>query len=411
MPAPLTFRLHPDARLIDATGAVRAAERGVEGFTRIPATPSSAALPRLLAVLQQGDSFCVSDSALPDGTQAATGDFLTLTGGSSGQPRFVRRTQASWIAGFEVNAAAFRYAPDDSIAVLGALSHSLALHGVLEALHLGLGAHVLDALPPSQQRAHLGTRGVRILCATPTQLRLLAGAARPEPLAAVRLILCGGGTLDGATRAAARSLCPAAEIRTFYGAAETSFITLSDDATPEGSVGRAYPGVEIAVRDAAGKPTGGTGEIWVRSPYLFEGYAGPADGGAERDGPFVSVGEIGRIDTKGYLWLTGRKSRAVRIAEQTVHPEAVEDFLATLAGVRPAAVVAVPDPLRGHALVAVLEGARDDALAQRIAAACGARFGALLRPRRVLFVPALPRLPSGKTDLVALGPMVAEAVA
>ena len=92
-------RLHPDARLIDASGAVRAAERGVEGLTRIPATPSSAALPRLLAVLQQGGSFCVSDSALPDGTQAATGDFLTLTGGSSGQPEIKHDlTIISWDA-------------------------------------------------------------------------------------------------------------------------------------------------------------------------------------------------------------------------------------------------------------------------------------------------------------------------
>ena len=94
------------------------------------------------------------------------------------------------------------------------------------------------------------------------------------------MILVGGSKLDAALRAALAVMAPEAVIREFYGAAEASFITLADAATPEASVGRAYPGVEIALDPG--------GEVWVKSPYLFLGYANnpspptpPPGGGGE----------------------------------------------------------------------------------------------------------------------------------
>ena len=73
---------------------------------------------------------------------------------------------------------------------------------------------------------------------------------------------------------------------------------------------------------------------------------------------------------------------------------------------RHGAAVAVPDPARGHAVVAIVEGAGDDALAARLRRACRGALGDHAAPRRILFVPRLPQLASGKADLAAITAMV-----
>ena len=240
-------------------------------------------------------------------------------------------------------------------------------------------------------RARLTPRGFEavqpVLDATPAQLRLMVEAGGATlPLGRV---LVGGSKLDAGLRAALAEMAPAAVVHEFYGAAEASFITLSGPACPEGSVGRPYPGVEIALE---------AGEIWVRSPYLFQGYAGDDPGGARWRAGWLSVGEMGRMEG-GFLYLQGRAGRMVTVADQNVFPEEIEAFLMGLPGVARAAVLPRPDGLRGVHLVAVLLGSGDTAA---VLAASRAAFGSLKAPRAVHWVEDWPMLPSGKTDLAAL---------
>lgn len=356
------FRWHAEARVVAAAGGAA-----------------------LLRQAFQGVPFRIGG---PGELEAGAGAFEALTSGSSGQPRRILRSMASWIASFEVNAGLFGIGPGVRVAVLGQLVHSLALYGAVEAGHLGAELHLLDDLRPDRQRAALAARGVAVLYATPAQLRLMVEAGGPElPL---RLVLVGGSKLDAGLRAGVAAMAPAAVLREFYGAAEASFITLSGPDCPEHSVGRPYPGVEIAVE---------AGEIWVRSPYLFTGYAGADPGGGRwRDG-WLSVGEMGRI-AEGFLYLSGRAGRMVTVADQNVFPEEIEGFLLALPGVRRAAVLPRPDPLRGVHLVAVLQGDRAEEAA--ILRACRGQFGALKAPKAAFWLGEWPALPSGKTDLVAL---------
>lgn len=293
-----------------------------------------------------------------------------------------------------VNAEMFRFTANDTVAVLGRLSHSLALYGVLEGLHLGLDVQVLDTLSPSGQRATLRTCKTSVLYATPTQLRLLLRKSK-TPLPDLRLVLCGGGRLDTVTAQDVTRLCPNAKLRVFYGAAETSFIAIADAETPAGEVGKAYPGVTLEVR-------GTDGEIWVKSPYLFEGYA---DDGAQviRDADgFFSLGEMGECSDDGTLSVMGRKTRAVTIADQTVHLEAVERAITDFDAGGTCAVLACADPTRGHRLVAFLEGPDDPGRASAVKRHCRAKLSPLVAPKTIYFRDALPLLPSGKTDLRAL---------
>jgi long-chain acyl-CoA synthetase len=136
----------------------------------------------------------------------------------------------------------------------------------------------------------------------------------------------------------------------------------------------------------------------VRSPYLFQAYAGGDIGGAEwRDG-WLGLGEVGALE-RGQLVLRGRIDRMVTVAGQNAYPEAMELFLLGMPGVERAAVVPRADGLRGQVLEAVLMGRADEA---QVLAALRAQFGVLIAPKRVRWRSDWPVLESGKADLTAL---------
>lgn len=387
------FCWHQAARVFDAKGS--RVDALALGAAVISERPSGVALALALA---SGTAFRIGG----DGRAPAQGTvpmFETLTSGSSGSPRRIWRSQASWIRSFQVNAGLFGIGPDSKVAVLGRLVHSLSLYGALEAVHLGGELHLLDDLRPDRQRAALGMHRIGVLYATPAQMRLLfeAGGSRlPE----LRLVLIGGSKLDIGLRADLAEMAPFARVREFYGAAETSFISLAREDSPQDSVGVPYPGVEIEVR-AADRLAGDdqAGEIWVRSPYLFDSYAGADPGSALLADGWLSVGEIGYLK-QGHLYLAGRAGRMVTIADQNVFPEEIEAFLATLAGVRRVAVLPRPDKLRGTVLIAVAMG--DRTRHDEILHATRARFGTLKAPRDIEWRTDWPMLASGKTDLACI---------
>ncbi len=368
----MRFRWHPAARLVDAAGGVLEAAHPSPLPVCLDPRPAAAALQAAVGA----PAFRIG------GTGPALlgeGLFETLSGGTTGTPKRILRRQASWTASFRVNASLFDIGPGVRVAVLGNLVHSLALYGAVEALHLGAELHLLDGLRPDRQARALADRQIALIYATPAQLRGLCAAGVDWPHLA--RIVVGGSKLDAGLRQALAVRTPA-RITEFYGAAETSFISLSDETTPEGSVGRPYPGVDIAVV---------AGQIRVRSPYLAEV---PRDAEGR-----VAPGEAGRLEG-GFLWLDGRIGRQVKVADQTVQPERIEDWLLVQAGVRQAAVIALPDPRRGHVLEACLQG--DATREPALLAGLRATFGLLLAPRRLHWPAVWPALPSGKTDLAAL---------
>lgn len=363
------FQWHPDARLFDLSGAVLPHAAPVTHAV-IADRPAGRALALALAC---GDGFRIG--APDQAFDPVPGQIEVLTGGSLGVPKRVTRPVAGWQASFVVNAGLFGIAPGVRVAVPGRLCHSLPLYAALEGLHLGAMVHLLDGQRPDRMGRALAQ--AEVVYATPTQLQaMLPGGPWPG----LRHIVLGGERLDAALRERLVKAAPQARITVFYGAAETSFITMTDAATPAGSVGRAYPGVELAVQD--------DGLIRVRSAYTVQGAAA-----------WVTVGESGYLQGDD-LFLRGRAGRMVTVAGQNVFPEEIETWLATLPGVDRAAVLALPDTARGYVLVAALQGDRGQE--QAILSAARAQLGALAAPRRLHWCSDWPALPSGKTDLAAL---------
>jgi long-chain acyl-CoA synthetase len=372
------FRWHPKARLFDCAGDEVSWSKG-----------AGAVLPDSAQGLAQAiglGAFRIGATDQPPPLPHAQPVLETLTSGSTGQPRRILRTQASWTASFTVNAG-LGIGVGAKVATLGRLIHSLSLYGAAEGLHLGAEVHLLDGLRPDRQRKALIIKRISHLYATPAQLRLLVDARGVCP--DLQLVLVGGSKLDPALRSAVTEMAPNARVREFYGAAEASFITLADEETPEGSVGRAYPGVEITVE---------ADEVWVKSPYLFTAYASDPGSARWRDG-WLSVGEVGWMKD-GYLYLRGRAGRMVTVADQNVFPEEIEALIEAHPGIGHAAVLPVPDPRRGQVLVALVQG--DRASEGSVLESLRQSLGPLKAPKALIWIEDWPRLPSGKTDLRAL---------
>lgn len=377
------FHWHDRARLFGPTGSEQ--DRNVAFLPLPPPSPGPAALASVLGG-EPGAAFRIGGQG---GLEAGPGAFETLTGGSLGTPRRVIRTQASWIASFTVNAGLFGIGPGTAVATLGGLVHSLALYAGIEALHLGADLHLLEGLRPDRQAAALSDRRIHVLYATPAQLRPVIEKARPLP--DLRHLVIGGARLDQGLRGMIARAAPTAHVHEFYGAAETSFITLSSQDPLGDTVGQPYPGVDLRVAE--------DGLIWVQSPYLFQAYAGDDPGSARWQGAWLTVGEVGEMRAEG-LALHGRAGRMVTVADRNVFPDRIEAFLLGLPGISHAAVLPVPDAARGHVLSACVMG--DPAQEAAIRAALLAELGPTIAPKSLIWITDWPTLPSGKTDLAQL---------
>ncbi|SFR56992.1 long-chain acyl-CoA synthetase [Yoonia tamlensis] len=366
-------------------------------------TPDVPGMRVLLDCLHAGRGFM----AQPTGPSPVTADdanrqwVLCATSGTSGKPKVIRRSPLSWIRSFGVTFETYGIDASHRYATFGSLGHSLTLYASVEAICLGADQWALGPRAPKAQAQAVATHGITVIYATPTQLGLLVKGAAQAQIAgfpALTYVFCGGGALADTVRVALQRLCPQAQIIVFFGASETSFITLTQAKTPHGSVGRAYPHVELRV-DA---PCGEVGEIWVKSPYLFAGYAAGDHSDTRWDVGFLSIGEMGWLDAAQNLFLKGRKNRMVTVADVNVFPEDIETCVVQMDHVQACAVVAVPDDRRGNRLICFVQSDEAGPTAPQVQAHCRAVLGAHQVPKEVRRIARLPLLEAGKPDLVKL---------
>jgi malonyl-CoA/methylmalonyl-CoA synthetase len=145
-------------------------------------------------------------------------------------------------------------------------------------------------------------------------------------------------------------------------------------------------------------PAGEVGEIEVRGPHVFAGYWNQPEataGSFDEEGWF-RTGDLGYVGEDGYFTITGRKGDLIVSGGYNVYPREVEEVLEGCPGVAEVAVVGLPDPEFGERVAAVV--VRDDPglSAGKIEDFCREELASYKKPRRVVFVDALPRNALGK---------------
>ncbi|WP_172384331.1 class I adenylate-forming enzyme family protein [Streptomyces sp. MNP-20] len=344
-----------------------------------------------------------------------------LTSGSTGHPKGCVLDYRALTAYWSWQAAH----GDERIARLAAGYRRFLLFGTLTSAvmfeHLGLcllggGTAVIPAPPLEFPRLVERLRITALLMTVPRLHHVLdalrSGPGAATDLSGLRVLIVAGSPLAPHTLAeAVRRIGPA--VHQAYGQTETGMLTLltPDDLAhgPEGaatSVGRPWARTELSVRDAEGLPvpTGATGEIWARTPCAMTGYWRDEAESAQalRDG-WVRTRDVGHLDARGFLHLTGR-SRDIVIVNAVVHYcGALERAVAAHPDVDRAYVVAAPDRRTGeaaHAFVVAAPGRTPalDAVREHVEA----ELGVAGLPSTLTVLTDVPVAPSGKPDKRAL---------
>ena len=194
--------------------------------------------------------------------------------------------------------------------------------------------------------------------------------------------------------------CPIVE---GYGLSETSAgVTCNptDSEAYTGTIGLPLPNVEIKLLDERGQelPLGEAGEIAIRGPQVMQGYWQRPDETAlvmTADGFFKS-GDIGEMDARGYIKIVDRKKDMIVVSGFKVYPNEIEAVVANHPGVLECAVVGVPDPNSGEAVMLFVVR-KDPSLTKEVLAAyCAQQFTGYKRPKYIEFRDELPKTNVGK---------------
>lgn len=192
-----------------------------------------------------------------------------------------------------------------------------------------------------------------------------------------------------------------------YGMSETIMLSSNPyepaSARRAGTVGFALPGVGLRIHNDAGQgcATDEIGGIQVRGPNVFAGYWRMPEKTKEEfteDGWF-KTGDVGKIDGQGYISIVGRSKDLIISGGYNVYPAEIEGYINDMAGVAESAVIGVPHPDFGEAVVAVVvprAGAKVDGAA--IAATLKQQIANFKVPKQVFVVAELPRNTMGKVQ-------------
>ena len=309
-------------------------------------------------------------------------------------------------AAFADEADLWEFGADDVHLVCSPMYHSVSVRFAGGTLLRGGTCVILDHFDADRAAAALdgayGPLPTTAFLAPSALARLLAQPDNgPARFASLRLLAHAGSPCPPALKEAALEVVGPSVLWEFYGSTEGQFTVCPPAAWRErpGTVGRARPGRTLSVDDG--------GLIWCRPPDFarfayWRDEAKTAD--AWRDGAFT-VGDLGRLDDAGYLFLDGRRDDLIITGGVNVYPAEVEAALAGVVGVDEVAVFGVADDRWGQrvsAAVVTVPGADPDHVVESCTRHATDHLAGYKRPKEYVVVDALPRTATGKVQRLAL---------
>jgi len=407
-PSELEFILHDcGARAVIGHGDLLAAARGV--------------LPHGAPVLAAGDAneFVAYEPWLAaqapyDGPLVAPRGFMGYTSGTTGRPKGVRRMPVP-LSELEAQQARMRavvraaYGIEDGCRALvsAPLYHSAPASIAQNALLFGERLVLAPRFDAEETLALIERHRVDVAYLTPTMyvrlIRLSDAVWASYDVSSLRFVASTGAPCaPEVKRAIIARLGPV--VHETYASTEAGLITLATSADAlarPGTAGRPLGDAELRILDDDGRACapGEVGTIYARQPAYPDFTYENADGARraiERDG-LVTLGDIGYVDSDGYLFVCDRSADMVISGGVNVYPAEIEHALLRLPGVLDCAVIGVPDPEFGerlHALVQPEPGAALDV--EEMQAALRRVLAGYKVPRTFELAAALPRDDNGK---------------
>lgn len=325
-----------------------------------------------------------------------------FSSGSTGRPKRIARTHSNLV--FEVNSLqkTLGLRSEDKFLGLAPFSHVNGLvRSMLASVSVGGALFPLREFKRQEVADVIQREQVTVFIGVPFMFSILAETnfRKPVDLSSLRFCISSSAPMPVAANKKFHEKY-GFYVRQLYGSTETGTISVNMGDEIEStldSVGLPIDGVKIAAFRDDGTPASAdeSGEIAAKSPAAITSYCGPAsDPEPFRDGYFLT-GDVGRIDTHGYLYLVGRKTFFINKAGYKINPFEIETLLEEHPKVKEAVVIGVPTPYGGESVKAVIvpQGPCSE---EEIAEFCRGRIADFKVPSLIEFCPKLPKSPTGK---------------
>lgn len=330
--------------------------------------------------------------------------YIGYTSGTTGPAKGALISHRAIVVGYLYKALDYGLGPQDVNLDPGPFWHSAPRDFATLAVYLGGTCVVARGFEAREFFELVERHKVTNSFLVPTMFQHLAGLedGGRHDASSLRVLISGGSPLPSAVKdKVVARFGPI--LNEFYGATETriiSNITVAELAGRKRSVGRPIRDVEIRVLDEAGceVSVGVVGEVYVRGPGLFSGYyKDPERTRKSHRGEWFSLGDMGRLDDGGYLYLVDRKQDMIISGGENIYPNDIEEVLLAFPGVKEAAVIGTPDLTWGELVTAIVVPVAGATVSpQALIDFCGSRLPGYMKPRRVVFADSLPRSPVGK---------------
>jgi long-chain acyl-CoA synthetase len=325
---------------------------------------------------------------------------LVFSSGTTGMPKAVRHTHRSFGAAIRHWRGALQMTASDRMQIVTPASHILGLLNIMTVLDTGAWLRLHSRFDIDQMLHHIEADRITIeMAVAPIALELAAHPRLEElDVSSLRYIMwCATPVTPGVAEAVTRRI--GIKWLTAYGTSELPVIGCCplEDVRLD-TVGRPVDGVSVRVvslRTGEPSPAGDVGEIQARSESMMAGYL-PTDANVDAfDDGWYRTGDVGTLDSAGWLRITDRSKEMIKVRGFQVAPAEVEAVLHGHPAVDDCAVFGIPDTVNGEVIVAAV-ATHTSVTAEELISLVAERLASYKRLSEVVFVPEIPRLPSGK---------------
>ena len=342
---------------------------------------------------------------------------LIYTSGTTGMPKGVVLSHRNYLA----NAAAMAHhvsmnENDRFFCVLPLFHVNAQVVTLLAPLTVGGDVLVMSKFNPFAILPMIAEFRATILSAVPTIYNVMCRMAKADQydVSSIRFFASGAAPLPEEIYLATQRVLKRPLVMG-YGLSEATCASAAADFRDPikwDSVGCAlrYTTIRIVNDDGQDVPVGDVGEVWIAGPSVMKGYyKDPAATAEVLKGGWLATGDLGRIDSDGYLFIVGRKKDMIIRGGLNVYPQQIENVISRLAGVEECAVVGVEEPRWGQEILAVVKLADGQTIGEdEILRLCRAELAPYKQPRFVRFVEALPKTATGKIKKVEIAAQFAD---
>ena len=341
---------------------------------------------------------------------------LMYTSGTTGRPKGAIRSHEGNTLIALATALEMGFTRNDTALLVMPMCHANSLYFSHTFVHLGATCVIDDrkSFDPEALLTTLAREKVTFTSLVPTHYIMMLGLPEATKakydVGAVEKLMISSAPARKETKLAILEHFRNGRLYELYGSTEAGWVTLlrpEEQIDRLGSVGREWAGsgpIRLLGANGIEVPDGEVGELYSRTPYVFDGYWKNPTKTEEafHDGAWCSVGDMARRDADGYIHLVDRKSNMIITGGENVYPSEVEGVIGAHPKVKDVAVVGVPHDKWGEAVHAVVvlheEAEATEATEAELLDWCRGRIAGYKRPQSVRFVAdaEMPRTATGK---------------